>query len=58
MGIMQTMEQLVNMIENMLNNKRKRHIIGGALLSASFFFGGLAVTTIFLKTEEIWKHLI
>lgn len=42
------------MIDNMLETKRTRHIIGGVLLSASLFFGGLAVTAVTIKMED--KH--
>lgn len=37
------------MIDEMLDTKRKRHIIGGALLSASLFLGGLAITALSIK---------
>ena len=39
-------------LEYLLGNKRKRHIMGGILLSASFMFAGLAVTIMTLKQEE------
>ena len=35
-----------------LDTTRKRHIIGGILISASLLFGGLAVTVMTIKTEE------
>lgn len=38
-------------LDNMLDTKRKRHIIGGILLSASALFGGLAVTVFTIKNE-------
>lgn len=38
-------------LDNMLDTKRKRHIIGGMLLSASMLFGGLAVTVFTIKNE-------
>ena len=34
-----------------LELKRRRHIVGGVLLSISLLFGGLAVTTITIKPE-------
>lgn len=40
------------MLDHMLSTKKKRHIIGGALLSISLLFGGLAFTIITLKTED------
>lgn len=41
------------MLETALSTKRRRHIAGGILLSASLLFGGLAVTVITLKTDNI-----
>ncbi len=38
-------------LDNMLDTKRKRHIIGGMLLSASALFGGLAITVLTIKNE-------
>lgn len=49
---MNRFETLVYMVDSVLDTKRKRHIVGGALLSASLFFGGLAFTVITLKTER------
>jgi hypothetical protein len=46
-------ERVLTMLERTLNTKRKRHLAGGVLLSISLLFGGLAVTVITLKTEEI-----
>jgi hypothetical protein len=39
-------------MDYMLNTKRKRHIIGGILLSASLLFGGLALTVMTIQNEE------
>lgn len=50
---MENLELVMSMIDEMLDTKRKRHIIGGILMSASLFFGGLALTTITIKTEEM-----
>ena len=33
-------------------SQRKRHIVGGILMSVSLLFGCLAITIITLKTEE------
>lgn len=41
------------MLDHTLSTKKKRHIAGGILMSISLLFGGLAVTVITLKTEEI-----
>lgn len=48
---MRAFEVIVTLIDNVLDTKRKRHIIGGALLSAALFFGGLAFTVMSLKGE-------
>lgn len=50
---MHKLEDLVEMLDQALNTKAKRHITGGVLLSISLLFGGLAVTIMTLKTEEI-----
>jgi hypothetical protein len=43
---------LVSMLDYMLDTKRKRHITGGILLSASLLFGGLALTVMTIRNEE------
>ena len=52
---MNRVEAFISVVNNMLSTKRNRHIIGGLLLSASIFFGGLALTTISIKSEE-WNE--
>lgn len=49
---MENFESVIAMLDYTLNSKRKRHIVGGILLSVSFLFGGLALTAMTLKTEE------
>ena len=44
-------EAIISMLDYSLDTKRKRHIVGGVLLSVSLFFGGLAFTTMTLKTK-------
>ena len=46
---MNMLESLIYSIDAMLDTKRKRHIVGGVLLSAAFLFGGLAVTAMTIK---------
>lgn len=46
---MDILECFIYTIDTMLDTKRKRHIIGGILLSAAFLFGGLAVTAMTIK---------
>lgn len=50
---MENMEAVLSMLDYSLNSKRRRHIAGGILMSISLMFGGLAFTTMTLKTEEI-----
>lgn len=49
---MERLERILSMLDHALNTKKKRHIAGGALMSISLLFGGLAVTVVTLKTEE------
>ena len=49
---MERLETVISVIDYTLNTKRKRHIAGGALISISLLFGGLAFTVLTLKTEE------
>ena len=48
---MDYLDALIFSLDNMLDTKRKRHIIGGILLSASALFGGLAITVFTIKNE-------
>lgn len=50
---MDRLENLLSMLEYSLNTRKKRHIAGGILMSISMLFGGLAVTIITIKTEDI-----
>jgi len=49
---MDRIKRVVTTLEHLLSTKEKRHIIGGILLSASVFFGGLALTVMSAKIEE------
>lgn len=49
---MNRLEGIVASLEYLLSNKKKRHIMGGILMSASLLFAGLAFTVMTLKTEE------
>ena len=51
--VVEKLEEVLSMIDYSLNTRRKRHIAGGILMSISLLFGGLAVTVISLKTEEV-----
>ena len=48
---MDSFNAIISMLDYSLNTKPKRHIVGGILLSVSLLFGGLAFTTITLKSE-------
>lgn len=50
--IMRRLEDFLSVLEYSLNNKSKRHILGGILMSVSLLFGGLAITVLTLKVEE------
>lgn len=49
---MHELEGLVTILDYTLDTSRKRHIIGGMLLSISLLFGGLAFTVMTIKDEE------
>lgn len=42
---------IVSFIDETIDTRRKRHIVGGILLSMSLFFGGLAFTTLTIKED-------
>lgn len=48
---MYRLEGIISLLDEALDTRRKRHIIGGILMSVSFLFGGLAITVVTLKTE-------
>lgn len=50
---MENLVTLISVLDYSLDTKRKQHIAGGILLSVSLLFGGLAFTTMTLKTKEI-----
>ncbi len=50
--MMGTFESLISMLDYTIDTKRKRHIVGGILISVSLMFGGLAVTAMTLKMED------
>lgn len=53
---MDIIDNFISTIDIVLDSKRKRHILGGILLSAAFMFGGLAITVVTIKTEEENYH--
>lgn len=49
---MERIKRFVVTLDHMLDAKKKQHLIAGILLSASIFFGGLALTVMTTKIEE------
>lgn len=55
---MERAKRLIATLEHLVSTKKKRHIVGGILLSASIFLGGLAVTVMSTKLEEDVEEII
>ena len=53
---MDRLEAVLSMLDHALNNRKKRHIAGGILMSISLLFGGLALTVMTLKNEEKYNE--
>lgn len=49
---MESLANLISMLDYVVDSRRKRHITGGLLLSAAMLFGGLAITVMSIKDEE------
>lgn len=49
---MYDLDEIISILDITLSTQRKRHIVGGILLSISLLFGGLAFTTITIEKEE------
>lgn len=49
---MHRLEGVIATLDYLLSTKRKRHIMGGILMSASMLFAGLAFTVITLKSDQ------
>ena len=49
---MDRLEEAMSTLLHLTGDKKKRHIIGGVLLSVSLLFGGLAMTVMSIKNEE------
>lgn len=45
-------KRFISTLEHLVSTKKKRHIVGGILLSASIFLGGLALTVMSTNIEE------
>ena len=49
---MSFLESLIYTLDGLLDTCRKRHVIGGVLLSASLLFGGLSATVFTIKNSD------
>ena len=49
---MESIANLISMLDYVVDSKRKRHITGGLLLSAALLFGSMAITIMSIKNEE------
>lgn len=49
---MDNLDAAMSILDYAVSTKRKKHIMGGILLSISVFFGGLAFTVMTIKSEE------
>ena len=52
---MDGLDNFISTMDYVLNSKRKRHIMGGILLSASLLFGGLALTVMTINEEDDYE---
>lgn len=52
MIMFELIDNISNSIDYVLNTSKKRHIVGGVLLSASALLGGLALTIMTIRSEE------
>ena len=50
---MNRLEGVIAMLDYLMSTKRKRHIMGCLMMSASLLFAGLAFTVITLKPEDV-----
>lgn len=50
--MIENIDDVVSTIDYAINTKRKKHIMGGLLMSVSLLFGGLAFTVFTIKTLE------
>jgi hypothetical protein len=50
---MDRLDAIISMLDHSLGTSKKRHIVGGVLMSISLLFGGLAVTVVSFKEKEI-----
>lgn len=51
-GLTNRFDDLLRRVDNALDTPRKRHILGGVMLSASLLFGGLALTIMTIRETD------
>jgi hypothetical protein len=49
---MDSLENAFLFLDYLTDTKRKRHMVGGILMSVSLFFGGLAFTMMTIRGED------
>ena len=49
---MASLENVFLFLDYLTDTKRKRHVVGGILMSVSLFFGGMAFPMLSIKGEE------
>lgn len=49
---MERAKRIIATLEHLVSTSKKKHIVGGILLSTSIFLGGLALTVMSAKIEE------
>ena len=50
---MEHFDNFMYIIDSTLETSRKKHLIGGILMSVSLLFSGLAITVMTVKKEDI-----
>lgn len=46
------LEAVLSIVDYAFSDRKRRHVIGGVLMSISLLFGGLAITVISLKEDN------
>lgn len=49
---MDSLENIFLFLDYLTDTSRKRHVVGGVLMSVSLFFGGLAFTMMTIKGDD------
>ena len=51
--MIERLDYLMNSLDYIISTRRKRHMMGGMLMSISLLFGGLSFTFLTLKGDEV-----